>query len=204
MRSQRMSRAASRAAAAIAASFAALAWAGTHLAFKPIDTSGIKTFRGKDQVGQILFSEKELLKADKAPKDTIAALTFKKGEPPAALFTRAYYPATVGEMIKTIPHPSRDHQMTYKVYLRSGDSPFHWSETLAKDQMDWNTELNEFRRGEDVLAEVAKLPPGEYKVTLWLVLGWEEKLTDPATGKASWEGEFINVARGELTLTITE
>ena len=188
------------------ASLALPALAGPHPAMKPVDVENtIPTFGDNHKVGQVVFSF-GLQKAPagaSVPNTFFNGLTMTAGNPPNALWARAFHTATLKETVDKIKKGKTVEGIkgAWLVFV-DNDQVLHTKSAITDSQMGptWNTSaVDILESAGDVLAE---LKPGQHTITVWRQVEYKEWLLHEK-GYHEWFDKYIALAKGQLKITVT-
>ena len=175
-----------------------MAMAGEHPAYTPVKVDGISSYKGKNEVGQFLFTMEFVEPSVKAPPAGLEKLMFKKGNPPKEWWGRSYFPCTLKEAAATISGEYRKLRMGTQIYLDNKQQEGLFM-VVEKEQLGptWNTVslegalLNPMMKG---------LEPGKHELILWRQLDFEVKKVEG--GKTVWKAGSITLAKGKLPIEV--
>jgi len=168
--------------------------ADTHKLYKPQKVSGLATYKGSNVVGNVLYSLAHIDRRDTSPK-LITKLAFIEGQG-VPVFARAYLPATVGELLKSVGYETRNAKLEFVASFDDQSEDLSFSE-LRDEHSSWNA------IGWDDRGKLAKLAPGTYKIIISAYLQFEVKKPN-AAGALAWTSDSFVVASGELPLEVAK
>lgn len=174
--------------------------AAPHVAYKGQPVDGIPTYKNAHAVGPMIFTRDFPDKSLKVVPDQLDRLMFSQGNPPKEWWGRGYFPAAIGEVMKSIPYATRNWQATDHVYI-DGKLATRIKADIDKDMQGWNTISFE---GADINKYLSDLEPGEHKLTIWQQLDYEVKTVEKGTKNVTWEGAYVSLTKGQLPITVQE
>lgn len=179
---------------------ATVAAASEHPAYKPTKVEGIATYKGKNEVGNWLFTPEFVEPTVKSPPAGMAALAFGKGSPPKEWWGRSYFPCTLKEGAASIPGEYRKLQLATDFWI-DGKRSSRFFMPIGKDQFGptWNTVSFE---GAEMNGPLKQLGAGKHEIIVWRQLEYELKTTDKLTGKVVWKPSAITLAKGKLPVEV--
>jgi hypothetical protein len=177
---------------------AGTAIAGEHPAYKPTKVSGISSYKGKNEVGNWLFTMKFVEPSVKSPPAGLDKLSFENGSPPGEWWARSYFPCTLKEAAATIQGEYRNLRLGTQVYL-DGKQGHGFFMPVEKEHFGptWNTVSLE---GKELNDQLKELGPGMHELILWRQLDFELKKIE--NGKPVWKAASITLAKGKLPIEV--
>lgn len=174
--------------------------AAPHVAYKGQPVDGIPTYKNSHAVGSMIMTKDFPDKNLKVVPDQLRQLTFSQGNPPSEWWGRGYFPASIGEVMKTIPYDTRHWQLASHVYI-DGKLATRIKSDVDKDMQGWNTLSFE---GADINKYLSDLEPGDHTVTIWQQLDYEVKTITTGTKLVTWEGAYVSLTKGQFKVEVQE
>jgi hypothetical protein len=173
---------------------AGTAAAAAHPAYKPTRVEGVSTYKGKNQVGNWLFTMEFVEPSVKALPAGLGALRFPKGNPPKEWWGRSYFPCTIKEASATISEEYRKALLATEVWI-DGKNVTRSVTPIRTEHLGptWNTVSFE---GATINGLLKALGPGKHELVLWRQLEFEVRDGN------SWKAGAISLAKGKLPIEV--
>jgi hypothetical protein len=157
--------------------------------------AGVATYHARHEVGNLLFSLAPIDRDDAQAPSALGKLTFRQGNPPPQLHGRAYFPDSLGMLMRSVGYPTRNEQLSWQLWLPEREQA---DAAVRPEQHAWTTAGTAWdgRR-------LASLKPGIYRVVVWVAITFQMLRPNFETGVAEWVDDSFSVAQGTLTVEVT-